>query len=75
MTKPRQQSGALFTNGERLLCCHDERRKRTSVYECRLIQGELELTEHKEKKWVKVEDLDCINFAAADLPIVKMIKL
>ena len=44
------------------------------AYECKLIQGKLELTEHTEKKWVKVEDLDYINFAAADLPIVKMIK-
>ena len=26
------------------------------------------------KIWVKVEDLDCINFAAADLPIVELIK-
>ena len=44
------------------------------AYECRLIQGELELTEHTEKKWVNVDDLKSINFAAADLPIVKMIK-
>ena len=44
------------------------------AYECRLIQGELELTEHTEKKWVNVENLKSINFAAADLPIVKMIK-
>ncbi len=44
------------------------------AYECKLIDGELELTEHTEKKWVKVEDLDKIKFAAADLPIVKLIK-
>lgn len=44
------------------------------AYECRLIQGELELTEHTEKKWVNVENLKSINFAAADLPIVGMIK-
>ncbi len=44
------------------------------AYECKLIDGELELTEHTEKKWVKVEDLDKVNFAAADLPIVKLIK-
>jgi 8-oxo-dGTP diphosphatase len=43
------------------------------AYECRLIEGELELTEHTEKKWVKVEDLKNINFAAADLPFVKLI--
>ena len=44
------------------------------AYECRLIQGELELTEHTEKKWVNVENLKSINFAAADLPIVELIK-
>ena len=43
------------------------------AYECKLIEGELELTEHTEKKWVKVEDLKNINFAAADLPIVELI--
>ncbi len=43
------------------------------AYECKLIEGELELTEHTEKKWVKVADLKNINFAAADLPIVKLI--
>ena len=43
------------------------------AYECRLIQGELELTEHTEKKWVKKEYLDNIKFAPADLPIVNMI--
>ena len=43
------------------------------AYECRLIQGELELTEHTKKKWVKKENLDSIKFAPADLPIVNMI--
>ena len=43
------------------------------AYECRLIQGELELTEHTEKTWVKIEELKNVNFAAADLPIVKML--
>lgn len=44
------------------------------AYECKLIKGELELTEHTEKKWVKKEELDSIRFAPADLPIVKLIK-
>lgn len=44
------------------------------AYECRLIQGKLELTEHTEKKWVNVENLKSIIFAAADLPIVEMIR-
>ena len=44
------------------------------AYECRLIQGELRLTEHTEKKWVKKEDLTKLDFAPADRPIVQMIK-
>ena len=43
------------------------------AYECKLIKGKLELTEHTEKKWVKKEELDNIRFAPADLPIVKLI--
>ena len=43
------------------------------AYECKLISGELELTEHTEKQWVKDADLGKVNFAAADLPIVKLI--
>ena len=44
------------------------------AYECKLIQGELRLTEHTEKKWVKKEDLKKLNFAPADRPILGMIK-
>lgn len=44
------------------------------AYECRLIKGELELTEHTEKKWVNIKELIILRFAPADLPIVNMIK-
>ena len=44
------------------------------AYECKLIQGELELTEHTEKKWVNKKELNSLMFAPADLPIVNMIK-
>jgi 8-oxo-dGTP diphosphatase len=43
------------------------------AYECKLIEGNLELTEHTEKKWVKKEELTNVKFAPADLPIVKII--
>ena len=43
------------------------------AYDCELISGELKLTEHTEKKWVKNEDLNKLDFAPADRPIVKMI--
>ncbi len=44
------------------------------AYECNLIQGELRLTEHTEKKWMKNEDLKTLNFAPADKLILDMIK-
>lgn len=44
------------------------------AYECKLINGDLELTEHTEKKWVKKEDLYNLKFANADLPIIDYIK-
>ena len=40
------------------------------AYECKLISGALELTEHTEKQWVKDADLGKVNFAPADRPIV-----
>ena len=43
------------------------------AYECKLINGELELTEHTEKKWVKEEDLTKLDFAPADKPIIPLI--
>ena len=43
------------------------------AYECKLIKGELELTEHTEKKWLKINELDSVNWAEADKPIVEMI--
>ena len=44
------------------------------AYECKLIQGELRLTEHTEKKWVKKENLKELDFAPADRPILDLIK-
>ena len=43
------------------------------AYECKLIKGNLELTEHTEKRWVLKEDLSNLKFANADLPIIDMI--
>ena len=44
------------------------------AYECELIKGDLELTEHTEKRWVKKKDLKKLKFANADLPIIDLIK-
>jgi len=39
------------------------------AYTCALKDGEVELREHKELKWLAVEELDRLDWAAADLPL------
>ena len=41
------------------------------VYKCHLIEGEVILNEHVNMKWLKVEELDQLDWAEADVPIVK----
>ena len=43
------------------------------AYECIIIEGNLELTEHTEKQWVSKNNLNNLEFAPADLPIVDLI--
>ena len=44
------------------------------AYECKLLEGNLELTEHTEKRWVNKQSLLDLKFAPADLPIIDYIK-
>ena len=41
------------------------------VYRCHLTKGEVILNEHADLKWLKVEELDQLDWAEADIPIVK----
>ena len=41
------------------------------VYRCYLTEGEVILNEHADLKWLKVEELDQLDWAEADIPIVK----
>lgn len=41
------------------------------VYKCHLIEGEVILNEHAAMKWLKVEELDELDWAEADVPIIK----
>jgi len=43
-------------------------------YYCTLIDGNLELSEHIDKKWIKKEELDKLDWAEADWPIVRIVK-
>ena len=42
-------------------------------YICKLVNGELTLSEHTEKKWVIINDLELVDFADADKPFIEMI--
>jgi len=41
------------------------------AYTCKISSGEPVLTEHDDMKWLPVEELDQLNWAPADIPIVK----
>ena len=47
------------------------------TYSCALRSGEITLREHVDMKWLAPEELDQLDWAAADLPVVEtlMIKL
>lgn len=42
-------------------------------YRCRLVSGNLTLSEHTEAKWAKKSELNKLNFAKADAPIIEKI--
>ena len=41
------------------------------VFRCVLIQGEITLNEHVALKWLSIDELDQLEWAAADVPVVK----
>ena len=44
------------------------------AYTCEISLGEPVLTEHVDLKWLSVEELDQLDWAAADIPIVKFLQ-
>lgn len=44
-----------------------------STYFCKLIEGDPQLTEHAEIRWVPASELHALNWAPADIPAVKII--
>jgi 8-oxo-dGTP diphosphatase len=42
---------------------------------CEIINGNLKLNEHIDYKWLNVEELSFLDWAAADLPIVEKLRL
>jgi len=41
------------------------------AYACEISSGEAVLTEHVDLKWLSLEELDQLDWAAADIPIVE----
>lgn len=44
------------------------------AYRCALVAGELVLSEHLASRWLDINELQSLDWAAADLPIVERIK-
>ena len=44
------------------------------AYTCEIFSGEPVLTEHVDLKWLSVNELDQLDWAAADIPIVKYLQ-
>lgn len=45
------------------------------AYTCALKAGEVTLKEHVAAKWLAVEELDQLDWAAADVPVVDRLRL
>ena len=43
------------------------------AYKCKLIKGNLELSEHIDSKWASIEEMKQMDFAAADIPLIYML--
>lgn len=44
------------------------------AYDCELVSGNHELSEHTDSKWLKLRELDTVEWVEADRPIVEVIK-
>ena len=43
------------------------------AYLCKLIDGDLELTEHVDSCWTTVNEMKSMDFAAADIPLINFL--
>lgn len=44
------------------------------AYQCAILEGNLVLSEHLDSRWLSREELDCVDWAPADLPIVERVR-
>ncbi len=45
-----------------------------ATYWCELVEGEPQLTEHTEIRWMKPHDLTSLQWAPADIPTIEIIR-
>ncbi len=60
----------------RLHCAYHEypdKTVRLIPFICSLVAGELRLTEHSEHRWCGLRELHSLDWAAADIPVVKQL--
>jgi 8-oxo-dGTP diphosphatase len=43
------------------------------AYSCKVEQGVLSISEHLDFKWASIEEMSFLDFAQADLPIIKLL--
>ena len=56
------------------LAPHDDFSITLYAYKCKLISGDLTLSEHTDSKWVTVEEMKNMDFAEADKPLIELLK-
>jgi len=44
------------------------------AYQCSILEGNLILSEHLDSKWLSLDELDCVDWAPADIPIVERVR-
>lgn len=44
------------------------------AYQCAVLEGSLTLSEHLDSRWLSREELDTVDWAPADLPIVERLR-
>lgn len=44
------------------------------AYQCAILEGNLVLSEHLDSRWLSREELDCVDWAPADVPIVERVR-
>lgn len=44
------------------------------AYQCSILEGNLTLSEHIDSKWLSLDELDSVDWAPADVPIVERVR-